>query len=92
MIVMPRRDPGASVKDKKLYERLRDEGDSKEKAARISNAAARTSRKSVARKGGRAGDYADMTRTELYERAKRIGIDGRSRMTKPELIKALRTH
>jgi hypothetical protein len=92
MIVMPRRDPGPSVKDKKLYERLRDEGDSKEKAARIANAAAATSRKAVARKGGRAGDYEDMTRTELYDRAKRIGIEGRSRMTKPELIKALRNH
>ena len=89
---MPRRDPGPSVKDKKLYERLRDEGDSKEKAARIANAAAATSRKAVSRKGGRAGDYEDMTRTELYDRAKRIGIDGRSRMTKSELIKALRNH
>jgi hypothetical protein len=92
MIVMPRRDPGPSVKDEKLYERLRDEGDSKEKAARIANAAARTSRSAVARKGGRAGDYEDMTRTELYDRAKRIGIDGRSRMTKTELIDALRNH
>ena len=35
---MPRKDPGPSVKDKKLYEKLRDEGNSKQKAARIANA------------------------------------------------------
>ena len=89
---MPRRSPGSSVKDKVLYERLREEGNSKEKSARIANAAANTSRKAIGRKGGRAGDYEDMTRTELYDRAKRIGIDGRSRMTKSELISALRSH
>ena len=33
-------DPGPSVKDKELYESLRDEGNSKEKSARIANAAA----------------------------------------------------
>lgn len=32
--------PNSSIKDEKLYEELRDEGNSKEKAARISNAAA----------------------------------------------------
>jgi hypothetical protein len=92
MVVMPRRDPGPSVKDKKLYERLRDEGDSKEKAARIANAAAKSSRSAVGRKGGRAGDYEEMSRDELYQRARRIGIEGRSRMTKAELIEALRHH
>jgi hypothetical protein len=92
MIVMPRRDPGPSVKDKKLYERLRDEGDSKEKAARIANAAAKSSRSAVGRRGGRTGDYEDLSRVELYQRAKRVGIEGRSRMTKAELIDALRHH
>jgi hypothetical protein len=92
MIVMPRRTPGPSVKDKKLYESLRDEGNSKEKSARIANAAANTSRQAVGRKGGKAGDYEEMRRTELYDRAKRIGIEGRSRMTKSELISALRNH
>ena len=56
---MPKRDPGPSVKDKELYEKLRDEGSSKEKSARIANAAANTSRRSVGRKGGKAGDYDD---------------------------------
>ena len=36
---MPKRDPGPSVKDNKVYEALRDEGNSKEKSARIANAA-----------------------------------------------------
>jgi hypothetical protein len=89
---MPRRDPGPSVKDKRLYERLRDEGDSKEKAARIANAAAKTSRSAVGRKGGRAGDYKDMSKNELYQRAQRAGIEGRSHMAKGELISALRNH
>jgi hypothetical protein len=49
---MPQRKPGPSVKDPKMYEALRDDGASKEKAARISNAAANTSRSSVGKKGG----------------------------------------
>ena len=31
---MPQKDPGPSVKDKELYEKLRDDGNSKEKSAR----------------------------------------------------------
>lgn len=89
---MPRRDPGPSVKDKEMYEALRDDGASKEKAARISNAAAASSRSKVGRKGGKAGDYEDMTKDELLKRARKIGIEGRSKMDKGELIKALRNH
>lgn len=87
-----RRDPGPSVKDKELYERLRTEGNSKEKAARIANAAAGSSRSAVGRKGGRSGDYDDWTVNRLRERAREIGIAGRSRMNKAELIDALRHH
>ncbi|ADU46992.1 DUF7218 family protein [Intrasporangium calvum] len=90
---MPRRrDPGPSVKDKKLYESLRDEGASKEKAARIANAAAKTSRSAVGRKGGSSGDYEDWTKDRLLKRAREIGIEGRSKMDKGELVKALRNH
>lgn len=90
---MPRRrDPGPSVKDKKLYESLRDDGASKEKAARIANAAAKTSRSAVGRKGGSAGDYEDWTKDRLLKRAREIGIEGRSKMDKGELVKALRNH
>jgi hypothetical protein len=79
---MPRNSPGPSVKDKKMYESLRDEGASKEKAARIANAAAGSSRSKVGRKGGRAGDYDDMTKDQLMKRARDIGIKGRSTMSK----------
>ncbi|UQN14767.1 Rho termination factor N-terminal domain-containing protein [Gulosibacter sp. ACHW.36C] len=85
-----RKGPGPSVKDAELYEELRDDGASKQKAARIANAAAASSRSKVGRKGGKAGNYDDWTKAELYERAKEIGVAGRSKMTKPELISALR--
>lgn len=87
-----RRDPGPSVKDPELYETLRDEGNSKEKSARIANAAAARGRSSVGRKGGRSGDYEDWTVQDLRSRAAEIGISGRSRMRKTELIDALRSH
>ncbi|MET0190605.1 MAG: Rho termination factor [Pseudonocardia sediminis] len=84
--------PDPSIKDEKTYEALRDEGASKEKAARIANAAARDGRSTVGERGGEAGNYEDMTKDQLYERAQRIGIDGRSDMSKDELITALRNH
>lgn len=87
-----RRTPGPSVKDPELYEELRDDGASKEKAARIANAAANTSRSAVGRKGGKAGDYDDWTKDRLMKRARELGIEGRSSMSKSQLIDALRNH
>jgi hypothetical protein len=87
-----RKTPGPSVKDAELYEELRDDGASKEKAARIANAAHNTSRSKVGRKGGKAGSYDDMSVDELRKRASKIGIEGRSKMKKRELISALRNH
>ena len=81
-----RKSPGPSVKDPELYEALRDDGASKEKAARISNAAANTSRSAVGRKGGRSGDYDDWTKADLMRRAREIGIQGRSSMSKAQLM------
>lgn len=89
---MPERKPGPSVKDDELYEELRDEGESKEKSARIANAAAASSRSDVGRRGGEAGSYDDWTVDELRERARELDIDGRSSMSKDELISALRNH
>lgn len=89
---MPRENPGPSIKDPELYETLRDEGNSKEKAARIANAAAKTSRSEVGRKGGAAGSYDDWSVKKLRTRAAELGIRGRSTMTKTELISALRHH
>lgn len=89
---MPQDEPGPSVKDDELYEELRDEGDSKEKAARIANAAAASSRSTVGRRGGESGSYDDWTVDDLTERARELDIEGRSTMTKDELIAALRDH
>ncbi len=87
---MPGKDHGPSVKDDHLYEKLRDEGESKEKAARIANAKAGGD--NVSEKGGKAEDYEGRTKDELEDRAAEIGIEGRSNMSKDELIEALRNH
>lgn len=87
-----KKSPGPSVKDDRLYERLRDEGNSKEKSARIANAAANTSRSAVGKSGGTSPSYDEWTVTELRRRASELDIDGRSSMRKSELVEALRDH
>jgi hypothetical protein len=89
---MPSRRGSSSLKNPKLYEELRDDGASKEKAARISNAAARDGSKAVGRRGGKAGDYDDWTVPKLRERAKELGLNGYSGKRKAELISMLRNH
>ncbi|MFI9653544.1 Rho termination factor N-terminal domain-containing protein [Guyparkeria sp. GHLCS8-2] len=77
---------GKSIKDDEQYEALRDEGMSKEKAARIAN----SDRTQAARRGGESGRYENWTKEELYDKAQEVGIEGRSKMDKDELIRALR--
>lgn len=89
---MPQKSPGPSIKDKELYEELRDRGDSKEKAARIANAAANSSRSEIGRRGGSSPAYEDWTVDDLRKRARELEVPGRSTMTKHELIDALRNH
>jgi len=82
---------GPSIKDDETYQALRDDGASKEKAARIANAQA-SDTQHPSRKGGKTDPYEEWTKEELYARAQELGIDGRSDMTKDQLIDALRHH
>ncbi|HEY1672130.1 MAG TPA: Rho termination factor N-terminal domain-containing protein [Streptosporangiaceae bacterium] len=84
--------PRAQIKDEKTYQALRREGNSEEKSARIANAAAGSSRKTVGQRGGKSGSYEDWSKKELVDRARELGIPGRSSMNKDQLIKALRNH
>jgi hypothetical protein len=77
-------DHGSSVKDDKLYEDLRRDGASKQKAARIANAKAAGTLKH------KATELEDRSKADLYDEARKIGIDGRSKMSKAELIEAIR--
>lgn len=85
---MPGKDHGPTIKDDKRYESLRDEGMSKEKAARIAN----SPRRATAKKGGKSPPYEEWSKEELYDKAREVGIEGRSEMDKRELIDALRNH
>lgn len=80
------KDHGPQIKDDKLYEDLLRQGESKQKAARIANA------KAAGTLDHKGTALDDRSKDELYEQAKEIGIDGRSDMTKNELIKAIRSH
>ena len=84
--------PGPEVPDDTLYEKLREEGESKEKSARIANSAANRSRTQVSRSGAESPPYDKWTVEELRERAAGIGIDSHSSMDKDELIEALHNH
>ena len=84
--------PNSSIKNEDMYEELRKEGNSKEKSARISNAAAARGKSSVGKKGGKAGSYEDWTVHELKKRAKELGLSGYSGLSKDELVTELRNH
>ena len=88
---MPRA-KNSSLKDPELYEELRKDGNAKEKAARISYAAAKRGRSTIGRKGGESGSYDDWTVDELQKKARDLGLHGYSRLKKAELVDALRTH
>jgi hypothetical protein len=82
------KDHGPQIKDDEQYEALRRQGASKEKAARIAN----SDRSESARRGGKSPPYEEWKKDDLLDRAREIGISGRSSMSKAELIQALREH
>ena len=77
-----------TVKDERQYERLREQGMSKQKAARIAN----SPKKQTGKRGGKSPKYEEWSKSQLYNKAKEVGIEGRSGMDKKELIRALRNH
>jgi hypothetical protein len=81
-----------SIKDPHLFDKLVDDGASPEKAARISNAAARDGRSAVGHRGGKSGSYKEWTVNDLRGRAKELGLRGYSKLKKAELISQLRNH
>ncbi|MFP4470622.1 MAG: Rho termination factor N-terminal domain-containing protein [Bacteroidales bacterium] len=83
---MPKKQTGPQVKNPDQYEALKEKGYSKEKAARIANT------QNSGNKGGKSKQYEDRSKKDLYEEAKKVGIEGRSKMSKKELIHALRHH
>ncbi|GGF06087.1 hypothetical protein GCM10011518_14190 [Flavobacterium limi] len=85
-MIMPGKNPGPQVKDKDQYEALRDKGYSKQKSARIANS------QGAEKRGGKAGDYEDRTKKDLYKEAVKVDIKGRSNMTKEQLVHALRNN
>ena len=83
---MPNRDPGPQIKDKDQYEALKRKGYSKQKAARISNSVGAEHR------GGVAKPYEEQSKQDLMAEAAKVGISGRSKMSKTELMHALRNN
>lgn len=80
------------IKDEKLYESLREDGASKEKAARIANAAAKEGRSEIGERGGEAENYEDRTVEDLRKRARELDISGYWNLPKDDLIEELRNH
>ncbi|MDG2532871.1 Rho termination factor N-terminal domain-containing protein [Sphingomonas sp. HITSZ_GF] len=83
---MPGHNHGPQIRNGELYEKLRAEGNSKEKSARIANAEA------AGTLDHPGGTLESRSKEQLYDEAKEIGIEGRSKMDKDALIDAIREH
>ena len=84
---MPEKKTTGRIKNPDQYEALREQGMSKEKAARIAN-----SGREASVKGGKSPKYEKWTKKELTDKAKEVGIENYSVMNKQELIYALRNN
>ena len=94
-----------SGKDERKYEKIRKdrmqhgvgEERAEEIAARVVNrdrreeGRTRSGRKTTSGTGNPTTSLEERTRQELYNRARQLHIEGRSRMTKDELVRAIRT-
>ena len=84
---MPRKEDRPTIKNDRQYEALREDGMSKEKAARIAN----SDPKEMAHNRRNPGSsYEEWTRVELLDKARTVGVPRRSTMNKAELVQALR--
>ncbi len=83
---MPKEKTKGRVKDRERYEKLKKKGMSKQKAARIAN----TPRKKAGKKGGKSEKYEDWKKEDLLKKAKKIGLDVKTSMTKKQIISKLR--
>jgi len=80
--------PNVQIKNENQYQTLIEIGYSKEKAARIAN----MDDAGESEKAGNAKPYEEWTREELYQQARKVGVEGRSYMNKRNLIKSLRNN
>lgn len=83
---MPDKKTSSRIKNEKQYKRLREKGYSKQKSARIANT------EDAGEKGGHSASYESRTKKELMDKARQVGIKGRSKMSKDDLIHALRNN
>jgi hypothetical protein len=95
-----------SDKDERQYEHIKDSAEDRGASTKRAKAiAARTvnkhrreegrtksGRKSTTGTGNPNRSLADRPKQELYNRAKQLGIEGRSSMSKDELVRAIRAH
>ena len=87
-VIMSQTNHGSQIKNDSQYEKLKQKGMSKEKAARIAN----SDKKEAGKKGGSHSAYEKWNVDQLRNRASELGLSGYSNMDKEELIKALRHH
>ena len=77
--------PNSSIKDEDRYQALRREGMSKSKAARIANTPPEDMDRSHM-----GQSYETWSKKQLMDKAREVGVRGRSKMTKAQLVDALR--
>jgi hypothetical protein len=76
----------SGIKNKEHYETLIHKVLSNEKYGQTANST------NAGVKGGRTKPYEEWTKEELYQQARKVGVEGRSYMNKRSLIKSLRNN